>query len=159
MKGLKSKYLFLLLVALGCAEHKETKESEGTDDMASISYANESDIAQVVTKLNNAMVNRDSLQLDALTSANLTYGHSSGLLQDKDAFMEDVLHGPFNFSMINTPGQEIRSMGNTAIVRHVFEARATNQGRPVDIRIGNIQVYLRDTTGKWRLLARQAFKL
>jgi len=105
------------------------------------------------------MVNADSIQLNKLTSDALTYGHSSGLIQNKSEFINDVVNGPFNFSMIDNPEQNIYLFDNTAIVRHVFQAKATNNGEQVDIRIGNIQVYQKNKTGIWKLLARQAYKL
>jgi ketosteroid isomerase-like protein len=55
--------------------------------------------------------------------------------------------------------QTITISGNTAIVRHIFMAKGTNAGEPVDVRIGNVQVYQRQEDGKLRLLARQAYKL
>ena len=116
-------------------------------------------VEQVVIELNNAIVNADSIQLTDLTSDALTYGHSSGLVQNKEKFINDVVHGPFNFSLIDNLDQSIHFSRGTAIVRHVFEAKATNAGEPVNIRIGNIQVYQQNEEGKWQLLARQAYKL
>ncbi len=81
------------------------------------------------------------------------------LIQDRAGFIDDIVNGPFDFSSVEAPDQTIHISGNTAIVRHIFLAKASNAGEPVDIRIGNVQVYQKGKNGKLRLLARQAYKL
>lgn len=108
---------------------------------------------------NRAMVDPTPELMDSLCSDELTYGHSSGLIQNKTEFISDVVNGPFDFLSVEAPDQAINLLGNTAIVRHIFLAKASNRGEPVDIRIGNVQVYQRNNDGSWKLLARQAYKL
>lgn len=43
----------------------------------------EKDVAQAVDHLTQAMLHKDIAELNALTAPNLTYGHSSGKIQDK----------------------------------------------------------------------------
>lgn len=116
-------------------------------------------LEQTIVRFNNAMVNADSTHLAELISEDLTYGHSSGLVQDKMEFINDVIHGPFDFSMIENQQQRIQVAGRSAIVRHIFKAKATHKGEPMEIRIGNVQVYRQNDAGVWQLWARQAFKL
>ncbi|WP_379762545.1 nuclear transport factor 2 family protein [Flagellimonas marina] len=162
VNGIKYQIIIcLVFVAVSCntkLEKQETVNASSTNVVQKFSVSEE-DVKKVVIKFNNAMVNADSIQLVDLTSDDLTYGHSSGLVQNKREFIDDVVHGPFNFSMINNPLQSVHLFDDTAIVRHVFEAKATNNGELVDIRIGNIQVYKQNEEGKWQLLARQAYKL
>jgi len=159
-----TKNVFVLLIStflvFACKKVENNAKTElDTGFMQDQKEMNDDVIGDVVKKFNNALVNQDSLQLVFLTSDNLSYGHSSGLVQNKEEFIIDILYGPFNFSMIGNPGQEIKISENIATVRHIFEAKATNDGNPVDIRIGNLQVYQRNKNGQWKLLARQAYKL
>ncbi len=153
--------LFTLFVLTGCGQNK--KQTKG--DTSGVTMELEQDpltideVQQAVTTFNKAMVDPTVELMETLCAENLTYGHSSGLIQNKAAFIDDIVNGPFDFSFVEAPEQTIHISGNTAIVRHIFLAKATNAGNPVDIRIGNVQVYQKDEHGKLRLLARQAYKL
>jgi ketosteroid isomerase-like protein len=49
--------------------------------------------------------------------------------------------------------------GNNAIVRHVFSGETASDGKPASARVGVLQVWQKQQDGRWKLLARQAFKL
>ena len=57
-------------------------------------------VAEKVQMLNNAMVEADKIRLDALVSSALSYGHSSGLIEDKQAFIEKIASGKSDFVSI-----------------------------------------------------------
>jgi ketosteroid isomerase-like protein len=48
--------------------------------------------------------------------------------------------------------------GKNAIVRHIVTAKAVNKGNPLDLKFANIMVWQKKQ-GKWKLLARQGYKL
>lgn len=111
-----------------------------------------------VKELYRAMVDKDGKTLENLTAKDLTYGHSSGKIEDKKQYIDAVLNGSFEFSSIVPDEQIIYSSEKTAIVRHIFVAEGTDNGEPADVRIGIMMTYQKQN-GKWKLLARQAYKL
>jgi len=116
-------------------------------------------IEAVVNRLNQAMVDRDGETLKDLTLEELSYGHSGGAVENKEAFVEAVVNGDFDFIATSTENQSISFSGNdTAVVRHLFLIDAINKGEKVHIRIGNMMV-LKKQKNQWKLLARQAYKL
>jgi len=115
-------------------------------------------IAKAVASLYKAMVDRDEATLTDLTAESLTYGHSSGTIENKPQYIEAVVHGDFDFITIVPADQTISISGNTAMVRHIFITDALNAGNPVEIRIGCLMVFQKQK-GQWKLLARQAYKL
>ncbi len=115
-------------------------------------------VATAVLTLHNNVVNPDRKVLDLVVSNALSYGHSGGKVENKDQFIDFLFNGPFKFTSINTADQTIQVSGKNAIVRHIFIGKATNDGVPTDIRLGNLMVW-RKENGQWKLLARQAFKL
>lgn len=131
---------FLLITAI----HAQSKE--------------EKEVALVVQKFNKAIVDADKKGLEKITADKLTYGHSSGKVENKTEFVDGVVNGPFDFVTIDAEDQSIEVSGETAVVRHVFVSKATNNGNPLDIKIGNVMV-LQKQKGQWKVLARQAFKL
>jgi hypothetical protein len=116
----------------------------------------EKDVAAAVEKLNKAMVDPEKSLLESIVSEGLSYGHSGGIVQNKDVFIDDLINGAFNFSSISPINQTISITGTIAIVRNILVAKATDSGVPTDLRIGNAMVW-RKEGGAWKLLVRQAF--
>ena len=143
------KPIFLLLIGLTlwCSEALAQSDLD------------EQQVLKTHDALDQALINRDSIALSALTAENLTYGHSSGLIQDKDEFLADVLHGPFKFDMITNEDRQLVLSGNTAIVRFILDSKATRAGKPDHVRIGVMMVFMNNGQGKVELVARQAYKL
>ena len=114
-------------------------------------------IEKTVTVLYKAMVDKDKSLLEDLTLDKLTYGHSSGTIENKAEYVNGVLNGAFQFTAITPVDQSISISGKVGVVRHIFEAKGTNNGKPADVRIGCLLIFKKE--GGWKLLARQAFKL
>jgi hypothetical protein len=115
-------------------------------------------VATAVISLHNNVVNPDRKVLDMLVSDALSYGHSAGKVENKEQFVDFLFNGPFKFTAINTTDQTIQVSGKNAVVRHIFIGKATNNGVPTDIRVGNLMIW-RKENGQWKLLARQAFRI
>ena len=115
-------------------------------------------VGAAVESLNAALIGADSRALEALTSPQLSYGHSSGKIQDRAGFVADVASKAFDFVSIRTSEQTITISGGTAIVRHIFSANYVANGAAGELKIGNVLMRQNDA-GKWKLLARQAYKL
>ncbi len=118
----------------------------------------EKDVAAAVEKLNRAMVDPEKSLLESIVSESLSYGHSGGIVQNKNVFIDDLINGAFNFSSISPINQTISITGTIAIVRNILVAKATDSGVPTDLRIGNAMAW-RKENGVWKLLVRQAFIL
>ena len=118
----------------------------------------EKDVALAVEKLNKAMVDPEKSTLQSIVSEGLSYGHSGGIVQNKEVFIDDLINGAFNFSSISPTNQTISITGTIAIVRNILVAKATDSGVPTDLRIGNAMVW-RKESGAWKLLVRQAFMI
>lgn len=120
----------------------------------------EAEVSTAVEKLFKAMEAGDQTQLEHLLSEDLSYGHSSGIVQDKAAFIEEVVsRKPLHLKNIEGKDQTITISSDVAIVRHNFVANGINaSGQSTPISIGNCMVWVKKD-GSWILLVRQAFKL
>lgn len=139
---------FKLLVAFLCLFGGYTATAYASD---------QADVEKAVDKLTQAMWHKDIAQLQALTADNLTYGHSSGNIQDKKAFIADIETGKSAFNRLEMQKQQITLSGDTALVRNHFSAEAVNSGKVVPTEIENFQIWQKQD-GKWLLIGRQAFK-
>lgn len=119
----------------------------------------EKEVAQAVEQLTQAMLKADSAILTKLAHSKLSYGHSSGKLESKDEFVQTITSGASVFEEIQLTDQSIDIIDNTAIVRHVFNAKTNDPGKgPATIKIGIVLTWVK-VKNQWLLLARQAFKL
>lgn len=111
-----------------------------------------------VDALTRAILAGDGAALDALTLDGLSYGHSSGLVQDKKAFIAPLASKRQTFPSITLSDRSASVVGDDAIARHVFTGEVVTDGKSAPVHIGVMQVWHRDGD-RWRLLARQAFKI
>ncbi|MBA1293275.1 nuclear transport factor 2 family protein [Pseudomonas lurida] len=125
--------------------------------VAAAPAADDKDVAQAVDHLTQAMLHKDINQLQALTAEKLTYGHSSGKIQNKQEFIADIETGRSGFKTLEMQKQTITLSGDTALVRNHFHAQAVNSGVEVPTDIENFQVWQKHK-GHWLLIGRQAFK-
>lgn len=118
----------------------------------------EQQVALAVESLKKAMVDGDKAQLEALTADELSYGHSSGTIEDKATFVATLVSKKSDFVSIDLSEQTIKIAGNTALVRHLLSAETNDGGNPGHVDLGILLVWQKQD-GKWKLLARQAYKV
>lgn len=115
----------------------------------------EAAVTTAVESLRQAMVAADRAKLEALTAPRLSYGHSSGRLEDQAQFVAGIVEGRSVFRSINLSEQTVSVTGDVAVVRHILTAETMDGGRPGNVRIGVLLVWQKQG-GDWKLLARQA---
>ena len=115
-------------------------------------------LVSAVEAFRKALIDPDKATLDKLTMDELSYGHSSGLIQDKAAFEEALLSGASDFVSIELSDQTMKVVGNTAWVRHKLSAMTNDGGKPGEAHLSVLLIWMKQK-GQWRLLARQAVKL
>jgi len=126
-----------------------TIQAQTTDEKA---------VAAAVDILNKNILKPERTALENVTSADLSYGHSTGKIENKKDFVDLLVNGFYVYSTLGTSEQTIHITGNTAVVRHHLIAKLTIGGAPADMNLGVLQVWEKQN-GSWKLLARQGFKL
>lgn len=118
----------------------------------------ETSVAGAVEALRTAMIAADSAALSRLTSDKLSYGHSSGRVEGKTAFIQALTSGQSDFVSIELTEQTVVISDKTAIVRHKLSAETKDGGKPGNVKLAILMVWQKEKR-QWRLLARQAVKL
>lgn len=118
----------------------------------------ESKVAAAAEAFRKAMVDADKTALENLTASTLSYGHSSGKVENKTDFIANLIKGPLDFVTIDFLDQTITMSKKTAIVRHTFVSKTDTDGKAGEIKIGNVLIWEKQK-GRWKLIGRQAFKL
>jgi len=142
------KIIFLCFLLSALAFHSQSQQRNP-----------EAEVAQAAESFRQAMLQANQASLQALTSEKLSYGHSSGLVEDQSTCIATIVSGRSKFLTINITDQTIDVAGEAAIVRHTFQADTHDLGKePGTVSLKILQVWHLEG-GKWKLLARQAVKL
>lgn len=137
--------IFLTMICLSCTEKKEEEAKMVVE--------------KAVEAFRQTMLHPDQATFEALTSTKLSYGHSSGLIEDQATCITSMVSGKFKFLRIDIINQTVDVEGNTAIVRHEFKADTHDEGKdPGTVKLNVLQVWHK-LDDHWRLLARQAVKV
>lgn len=119
--------------------------------------SDEKAVGEAIANLTKAMLAADKASLAALTMDQLDYGHSSGKVETKAQFLDVVGGRKTIYKSIELHEPKLTVAGNFAIARHIFDNHTETDGKPGSARVNVQQVWIKDD-GRWRLLARQAFR-
>jgi ketosteroid isomerase-like protein len=126
--------------------------------MSTISFAQSKDekaVTASVESLRKAMVDADKATLEKLADTKLSYGHSGGKIENKETFVDNIVSGRSDFVTIELADQTVTVTGNTAIVRHNLNATTNDNGKPAEVHLHVLTVWVKEGNA-WKLLARQA---
>ena len=118
----------------------------------------EKEVLAIVESFRQAMMNADRATLEKIAAPELVYVHSSGLLEDKASFVNNIANRKFEFKKIEYPDVTVKITGPNAVVRHKITGDTANDGVPATVNIGVLLVFQKQK-GEWNLIARQAYKL
>jgi ketosteroid isomerase-like protein len=127
----------------------------------SVAFAQaEKEVETAIQNLKTAMLAEDADALRNLTSPNLTYGHSSGVIENQAEFLAVFAAKKTDYQKWEISDQTITFHGkDLAIVRHRVKAEiAGANGQINKLDIGLLMIWTKEK-GSWKLLARQAFRL
>ena len=124
--------------------------------MPSTQTGKETAVAAAVEALRTAMVAGDKAALEKLAMDELSYGHSSGRLENKAEFIATLTSGKAGFSAIELNDQTVNVVDRIALVRHVFNGTRRNDASNMKLAILTVWLQQQD---QWKLLARQAARL
>ena len=118
----------------------------------------EAAVTAAVENLKKSMIDGDKAGLEKITADQLSYGHSSGKVEDKATFVDNIVTGKSDFVTIELTNQTVAVAGDAAIVRHTIAATTNDSGKPGSVKL-NILLIWQKQKGQWKLLARQAVKV
>lgn len=111
-----------------------------------------------VQLLTQGMIDANKLVLEKITDPKLSYGHSTGRLENRMQFVENIISGKSDFVTITLTEQTIIVKEHTAIVRHTLNATTNDNGKPGDIKLYVMLIWVKER-GSWKLIGRQATKI
>ncbi|HCL04671.1 MAG TPA: hypothetical protein DHW64_01325 [Chitinophagaceae bacterium] len=120
----------------------------------------EKKILNNIKALNSAIfMNRDSAVLLQIVGERVTYGHSSGKIENKAEMVHNAMVSSTTYKDFGMSDVSIVVDRKTAIVRHVLKARSFDAtGKEGVLHLNVLQTWIKKNK-QWILAARQAVKL
>jgi Domain of unknown function (DUF4440) len=125
---------------------------------APASAAEDDAITQAVEALRKATLGQDKAKLEALLAPQLSYSHSSGVVQNMAEMIDGVMTRKGTVKSIEFPELKVAVVGDAAISRHLWVSDSELDGKATHTRIGVLEVWQKQA-GAWKVLARQGYKL
>jgi len=115
-------------------------------------------LKDAVTRLDKALVEKDTAALKKLLHNNVTFGHSNGWVESKDDVIKDVISGKLDYHTIKSDSLTWKTESNWASVRSITKVEVTVNDNKTELKLHILEVWLRTDKG-WQLIARQSTKL
>jgi hypothetical protein len=122
--------------------------------------ADEDAVAKNLEAFRAAQASSNAEILASLCAAELSYSHSSGVVEDKATFVANATNGKSRWLSLNYENPTIRVVGPAAIVRFHWlgEAEAIPDGKKSSTNLHILMNWQKQGT-EWKLLSRAATKL
>ena len=106
----------------------------------------------------DAMVANDADALGKALADELTYSHSTGVLQTKAELLKDLAAGTMQYQQMTVLEQHFRMHGLIGIINGVVHVAVRMAGSDREFSLRYTDVYVR-RSGRWQLLAWQSTRL
>lgn len=119
----------------------------------------EAAIAANIEAFRVAYLAKDMAKLNDLLADTLNYGHSAGRIENKAEFGAALQASKAVLKALNYSDVKVQVNGGSAVARHTWESESELDGKTTQTKIGVMQVWQKQADGKWKLYARQAFRI
>ena len=96
--------------------------------------------------------------LGQLLADDLTYTHSTGVLETKAVFLDSLKSGKLQFKKIEPADLQVRVYATTAVINGTAKISVVSEGQPKDLSLRFTDVWV-NRAGKWQMVAWQSVKL
>lgn len=105
-----------------------------------------------------ATVKGDKAALTALLAEDLTYVHSTGDIDTRQMFIDNLSNGVRKYTRIDHENMDVRVYGNTAVLQATARIETVQKGKAGPAHLRFIHVWVKQG-GKWRMVAHQSLRL
>lgn len=121
--------------------------------------ASETDaVAAALETYRTGLLTANGKLFNALFSDPIAYGHSTGRVQTRKEVIDEAGNGKSHWTSITFTDLAFQFNGANAVSRCVFNGEQMVNGQHNTLRFGLLVVWVKQG-GKWKLLARQGYKI
>lgn len=139
MLSLMKRILVLLLVAAGTL----------------LLASSEDEVKAAINKFSAAVISKDRATLEKLVAEEVTYSHSSAMMENKKQMIDAMLSPDMKYESLDMEGTTYRIYGNTALVQTKMTVKNVQKGERKTLPLSVLMVWTKKN-GNWQLVARQS---
>ena len=118
----------------------------------------EQEVIQVENRRFQAMVDADTDALESILADELTYTHTSAVLDTKESFIRRLASGTLNYESVAPSNMQVRSYGDTAVVTGNAEVQVSNSSNRTSFSLRFTDVLVQ-RDGRWQVVAWQSTRV
>lgn len=115
----------------------------------------EQEVLAAMQSWKQAMMKKDPAALEKIFHADVTYAHSSGLIENRAEAIKHVSEGNVIYESIDFADTQVRVYGNMAIVTGKVKMSQSSNGKSNPVNLVVLHVFSKGPQG-WKMIARQA---
>jgi ketosteroid isomerase-like protein len=97
-------------------------------------------------------------ELEKIFTPGLIYAHSTGVIQDRKQFLDQLRSGTRKYSAVKQERIQVSMYGDSAVAHSIMRMVGVNDKGPFDDRVMMMHFWVKQS-GQWRLTAHQTTKL
>jgi hypothetical protein len=105
--------------------------------------AEEMKVSEAVETLKRVLLDPDKAVFEKILHEDLSYGHSSGLIETKAMLITSLTTNESDFKTMDLQEQTIKVVGKNAIVRHKLFAETANKGVASTTKLNVLLIFVK----------------
>lgn len=122
-------------------------------------HENRHEIDQLEEAWRNAVLKGNTTAMEALLDDDYIAITASGTLQSKEQALANLKAGNVHFTALELSDRKVRFYGTTALVTSRAEVSGANGDGEVSGSFRYTRVYVKDETGKWKIVSFEASRI
>jgi ketosteroid isomerase-like protein len=115
----------------------------------------EKEVMAAMEAWRTAIMKRDSAALARLYHEDLSYGHSSGIVENKAEAVNHMATTKVDYAAVDLVDTKIKVQGNLALVNGRVNYKQVTDGKATDVKLHVLHVWMRTPQG-WQMIGRQS---
>lgn len=115
----------------------------------------EKEVMAAMQAWRTAMMKKDGAALAKLYHEDLSYGHSSGIVENKAEAVNHIGTTKADYAAVDLLDTKIKVQGNLALVNGRVNYKQVTDGKATDVKLHVLHVWLKTPQG-WQMIGRQS---
>ena len=115
----------------------------------------EKEVIAAMEAWRTAMMKKDGAGLAKVYHDDLSYGHSSGIVETKAQAVNHIVTSKADYAAVDLVDLKVKTHGDIAIVNSRVNYKQVTAGKESDVKLHVLHVWVRTPQG-WQMIGRQA---
>jgi ketosteroid isomerase-like protein len=117
--------------------------------------AAEKEVMAAMEAWRQALLKRDGAALERIYHEDISYGHSSGLVEDKKTAVNHIVTSKADYAAVDLIDTKIKVQQNIALVNGRVNYKQVTDGKASDVKMHVLHVWVKTPQG-WQMIGRQS---